>query len=121
MLAARRIPEGVRILDLAANQMSSERVSSLAACAELAPVRMLNLSGNHVGNAGATAIFTSPHLAGLKALDMSFSQVGDESLRALLDNSPLADGLNLLNLTGSPASAEMKQAVKERLGDRVRV
>jgi hypothetical protein len=40
---------------------------------------------------------------------------------ALLDNSPLADGLNLLNLTGSPASADTKQAVKDRMGNRVRV
>jgi uncharacterized protein (TIGR02996 family) len=121
MLAARRIPENVRILDLAANQLGSERVSALAACAELAPVRVLNLSGNHVGNTGGTALFTSPHLAELKVFDVSFCQVGDEALRTLLDNSPLADGLNRLNLTGSPASAEMKQAVKERMGERVRV
>jgi len=121
MLAARRIPASVRLLDLAANQLSSERVPVLAACAELAPVKVLNLSGNQLGNAGAAAIFTSPHLAGLKVLDLSYCQVGDEALRALLDDSPLAEGLNLLNLTGSPASAEMKQAVKDRMGDRVRL
>jgi len=82
---------------------------------------MLTMSSNNVGNVGGTAIFTSPHLAGLKVLDLSYCMVGDEALRALLENSPLADGLNLLTLTGSPASADMKQAVKDRMGDRVRL
>jgi uncharacterized protein (TIGR02996 family) len=121
MLAARRIPESVRSLDLAANQLSSERIQLLAGRAELANLKSLILAGNPLGNAGATTLFTSPHLAGLKVLDLSYCQVGDEALRALLDNSPLADGLNLLNLTGSPASAETKQAVKDRMGDRVRL
>jgi len=121
MLAARRVPESVRILDLAANRLSSERIPALAGRAELANLKVLNLSGNPIGNAGATALFTSPHLAGLKVLDLSYCQVGDEALRALLDQSPLADGLNLLSLTGSPASGDMKQAVKDRMGERVRV
>jgi hypothetical protein len=82
---------------------------------------VLTLSANPVGNAGAAALFTSPHLTGLKVLDLSYCQVGDEALRTLLENSPHADGLVLLDLTGSPASAEMKQLVKDRMGERVRV
>ena len=54
------------------------------------------------------------------AVTIGFSQVGDEGIEAILV-SPLADGLVLLNLTGSPASAEMKELLKARMGDRVRV
>jgi hypothetical protein len=44
--------------------------------------------------------------------------VGDDGFRAILD-SPLADGLVWFKADGSPASAEMKQAVREKFGDRV--
>jgi uncharacterized protein (TIGR02996 family) len=116
-----RLPPGVTSLNLRTSHMNSDRGIAFAARAGLAGLKVLNLASNPLGNAGATALFTSPHLAGLKVLDLSYCQVGDEALRALLDNSPLADGLNLLNLTGSPASGDMKQAVKDRMGERVRV
>ena len=44
----------------------------------------------------------------------------DEGIGALL-GSPLAETLVLLDLTGSPASPETKEALKARMGDRVRV
>ena len=118
---AERIPPGLTSLGLPMSRMNSERAAAFAARGGLAGLKCLELASNPVGNAGAAAIFTSPNLAGLKVLDLSYCQVGDEALRALLDDSPLAEGLNLLNLTGSPASAEMKQAVKDRMGDRVRL
>jgi hypothetical protein len=121
MLVAGRLPPSLRALDLSLSRLNSERAVLLTTAGTLASLRVLTLAANQLGNAGATALFTSPHLAGLKVLDLSHCQVGDEALRALLDDSPLADGLNLLNLTGSPASAEMKQAVKDRMGDRVRL
>ena len=45
---------------------------------------------------------------------------GDEGVLAILE-SPLADGLVLLDLTGSPASEETKELLVGRMGDRVRV
>src|SRR5262245_10995066 len=119
LIASPALPQLDR-LDLANNHLNAGRAAVLARAGGLVSLKVLTLSANPVGNAGA-ALFTSPHLTGLKVLDLSYCQVGDEALRTLLDNSPHADGLNFLNLTGSPASAEMKQAVKDRMGDRVRV
>jgi uncharacterized protein (TIGR02996 family) len=116
-----RLPPDLRVLDLASIRLNGERAVRLAGVAALGQLRALGLSRNPVGNAGAAALFTSPHLAGLKVLDLSYCQVGDDALRALLENSPLADGLNRLDLTGSPASGDMKQAVQDRMGDRVRL
>jgi uncharacterized protein (TIGR02996 family) len=115
------LPESLRVLDIAQSRINSDGAREFAGVKAASCLRMLTLASNHVGNAGGIALFTSPHLAGLKVLDLSYCQVGDEALRALLDDSPLADGLNLLNLTGSPASGDMKQAVKDRMGDRVRL
>ncbi|MBA4063484.1 MAG: hypothetical protein C0501_07180 [Isosphaera sp.] len=111
---------GLRVLDLSRNRLGADRVEPLAAPA-FSDLRVLRLWSNPLGNAGAAALFASPHLAGLKVLDVSYCLVGDDALRQLLDASPLADGLNRLDLTGSPASADMKQAVKDRMGDRVRL
>jgi uncharacterized protein (TIGR02996 family) len=118
---ARSLPAGLRSLDLAHSRLNAAAAAGLAAVGTTSGLRVLTLTSNGVGNAGAAALFTSPHLAGLKVLNLSYCQVGDDALRALLDASPLADGLNLLDLTGSPASADMKQAVKDRMGDRVRL
>ena len=68
----------------------------------------------------AEAIARSPHLAGLVVLDLGYAQVGDDGVLAILE-SPLADGLVFLNLSGSPASAETKELLKAKMGDRVRV
>jgi uncharacterized protein (TIGR02996 family) len=94
------------------------RVEQLAATPTFANLRVLKLAGNSLGNGGATAIATSPHLAGLRVLDLAYTQTGDDGFRAILD-SPLADGLVYFKANGSPASAEMKQAVREKFGDRV--
>ena len=118
---ADRIPIGLPILDITSARLNSGSTRVFADSPYLTDLRVLTMKSNNVGNGGATAIFTSPHLAGLKVLDLSYCMVGDEALRALLENSPLVDGLNLLTLTGSPASADMKQAVKDRMGDRVRL
>lgn len=114
-------PASLRILELPTSQLTSGGAREFVLRGVTTGLRVLKLTGNPIGNIGGTAVFTSPHFAGLKVLDLSYCMVGDEALRALLENSPLADGLNLLNLTGSPASADMKQAVKERMGDRVRL
>lgn len=83
-------------------------------------LRILNLSCNAIGNDGAVAIARSPHLVGLRVLDLSYSQVGDEGIEAILD-SPLAENLVLLDLRRSPASAEIKEVLKAKMGDRVRL
>jgi hypothetical protein len=121
LFAALSLSPRLQILNATSGYGNAEAVRDLAAQSHISCLRILKLTSNQLGNAGATAIFTSPHLAGLKVLDLSYCQVGDEALRALLDDSPLADGLNLLNLTGSPASGDTKQAVKDRMGERVRV
>jgi hypothetical protein len=112
---------GLRRLNWGNNSVSGVLAREFAACPETENLRVLDLSGNAVGNDGGAALFTSPHLAGLKVLGLSYCMIGDEALRALLDHSPLADGLAFLDLAGSPASAETKLAVKDRMGDRVRL
>ena len=102
------------------NNLTGPLLAELAACPEAANLRALDIASNAVGNTGATAVARSPHLAGLLVLNLSYCMVGDEGVQALLE-SPLADGLVLLDLSGSPASAETKELLKARMGDRVRV
>jgi uncharacterized protein (TIGR02996 family) len=125
-------PEGIRLfstspmlarlrrLGFASDHLNRALTAELAARAEVGNLRVLDLSSNWVGNDGATAIAHSPHFAGLLVLDLSYAQVGDEGVEAILE-SPLADGLVLLDLRGSPASGEMKDVLKTRMGDRVRL
>jgi uncharacterized protein (TIGR02996 family) len=124
-------PEGIRLfstsptlarlrrLGFASNHLNRALTVELANCHEVSNLRVLDLSSNWVGNDGAAAIARSPHFAGLLALDLSYAQVGDDGVEAILE-SPLADGLVLLDLRGSPASDEMKEVLKARMGDRVR-
>lgn len=121
LLLACSLPESLRVLDVSGSRITAAAAREFAAARGVSGLRMLTVSGNRLGNDGGAALFTSPHLAGLKVLAAQYCQVGDDALRALLDNSPLADGLNLLDLTGSPASGDMKEAVKDRMGDRVRI
>jgi uncharacterized protein (TIGR02996 family) len=117
-VASPLVPHLVR-LNLTRCNLNTDRTRLLATGA-FGSLRVLVLSGNQVGNGGASALASSPHLAGLRVLDLGYSQVGDEGIAAILE-SPLADGLVLLNLVGSPASAEMKDVLKARMGDCVRV
>jgi uncharacterized protein (TIGR02996 family) len=106
-------------LNLSRCNLNTERARLLAS-GRFTALRVLGLQGNAVGNAGATALARSPHFAGLLVLNLGYCMVGDDGLRAILD-SPLVDDLVLLDLTGSPASAEMKSALQARMGDRVRL
>jgi uncharacterized protein (TIGR02996 family) len=117
-LSSALIP-GLRRLALGQCNLNSARTKLLASGA-FANLRVLVLNGNPVGNDGAAAIARSPHLAGLLVLDLAYAQVGDEGILAILE-SPLADGLVFLNLSGSPASAETKELLKAKMGDRVLV
>jgi uncharacterized protein (TIGR02996 family) len=120
MLAAQPLPPNLVNLSLSTNRLSADRVTDLIEGAALANVRVLDLSGNAIGNAGAAALAASPHLGELRVLSLDHCTVGDDGIRAILD-SPLSERLVLLDLTGSPASAEMKQHVKDAMGDRVRI
>ncbi|AWM36596.1 hypothetical protein GobsT_55890 [Gemmata obscuriglobus] len=102
------------------NHVSSALAAELAACHEVSNLRVLDLAYNPIGNAGSAALFRSPHFAGLLYLNLSYCMVGDEGVRALLE-SPLLGTLVLLDLTGSPASAEVLERLKEKMGDRVRI
>jgi uncharacterized protein (TIGR02996 family) len=120
LLAATRALSGVTLLNLQGNYINAARAEALAESPLFANVRIVQLTSNLLGNAGAAALARSGQLHELRVLDLSYCQVGDDGVRAVLE-SPLADRLVLLNLTGSPASDEMKQTLKERMGDRVRV
>jgi uncharacterized protein (TIGR02996 family) len=117
---AAALPPTLRMLNVAGAALHSAGARALVEVLAAPDLRMLNLGSNGIGNDGAAAVFRSPQLAGLKVLDLSYCMVGDEALRVLLDESPLADSLDLLDLTLSSASGDMRQAVKDRMGDRVR-
>ncbi|MFM8275159.1 MAG: TIGR02996 domain-containing protein [Gemmata sp.] len=102
------------------NHLNAALLTELAGCPEVRNLKVLDLANNAVGSGGAAALVKSPHLAGLLVLNLSYCMVGDEGIGALL-GSPLAETLVLLDLTGSPASPETKEALKARMGDRVRV
>jgi len=118
LLSSALVP-GLRCLGMGHCSLNRDRTRLLAG-GRFENLRVLYLHSNAIGNDGATALARSPHLSGLLVLDLGFAQVGDEGIAAILE-SPLADGLVLLDLTGSPASAEMKEVLKVRMGDRVRV
>jgi uncharacterized protein (TIGR02996 family) len=119
-LAASPVLARLRRLAFRRNHASADHFAEFAACPGAAGLRALDLASNAIGNAGAAAVAGSPHLAGLRVLNLAYCMVGDEGIVALLE-SPLADSLVLLDLTGSPASAETKELLKARMGDRVRV
>ncbi|MBP3959684.1 TIGR02996 domain-containing protein [Gemmata sp. G18] len=102
------------------NGVTAALVAELATCHEVSTLRVLDLTSNAIGNTGVSTIARSPHFAGLLVLNLSYCMVGDEGILALLE-SPLAAGLVLLDLTGSPASAETKELLKAKMGDRVRL
>ena len=104
----------------ARNHVAAGHLVELAERSEVANLRALDLAGNAVGNVGTTALARSPHFANLLVLNLSNCMVGDEGATAILE-SPLAERLAFLDLTVSPMSADMKELVKARMGDRVRV
>lgn len=118
-LAASALAPQLRRLGLAHCNLNAERTALLAS-GPFDDLRDLALNINPVGNDGVIALAQSPHFAGLRVLDLGYTQVGDDGIRAILD-SPWADGLVFLNVVGSPASAETKEALKARMGDRVRL
>jgi len=120
LLAAAESLSGLTHLNLQGNHVNADRAGLLAESPTFAGLRVLLLAANPLGNAGAAALARPGCLPELRVLDLSFCQVGDDGVRAVLD-SPLADRLVLLNLAGSPASDETKQALRERMGDRVRL
>jgi uncharacterized protein (TIGR02996 family) len=115
------LPASLRVLDISGTMLHTAGTRALVEALATPELRLLDLAFNGTRDEGATAVFTSPQLAGLKLLDLAYCRVGDAALQVLLEKSPLADGLNLLDLTQSSASPGMKQAVKERMGDRVRL
>lgn len=122
MLAASPVLAGLEQLRLPRCRLEGiNAVRYLHDCPALAGLRVLDLSGNEIGEAAAILLFRSPWLAGLKVLNLSHCGVSDHPLRVLLDQSPLADGLNSLDLTGSAASDDLRRAVKNRMRDRVRI
>ncbi|VTU01082.1 Repeat-companion domain protein OS=Isosphaera pallida (strain ATCC 43644 / DSM 9630 / IS1B) GN=Isop_0392 PE=4 SV=1: LRR_6 [Gemmataceae bacterium] len=117
---AASLPPTLRVLSAAGTSLHSAGTRDLVEALVTSELKLLDLGSNGIGNEGAAAVFTSPRLAGLKVLNLKLCMVGDEALRVLLDSSPLADTLDLLDLTLSSASGDMRQAVKDRMGDRVR-
>ena len=110
---------GLRSLALGGNNLGPAAALALAD-APADNLRVLALPENRVGDRGAVALARSAHLPNLIELDLAEAHVGDAGVAALLD-SPLAGQLAFLNLSGSPLSDGVKELLKERMGDRVRV
>ncbi|MBY0456725.1 MAG: hypothetical protein K2V38_05275, partial [Gemmataceae bacterium] len=126
-------PEGLRALSTsltlsrlerlgyASNNISGQLLAELATCPEVSNLRVLDLSHNPLRDVGISALARSPHFAGLLVLNLSNCEVGDKGARALLE-SPLADTLVLLDLSGNRAIPVATQdALKAKMGDRVRL
>jgi uncharacterized protein (TIGR02996 family) len=107
-------------LNLANNELHATHIQPLTESPAVSNLKVLILRGNPLGDAGATTLASSPYFGELKVLDLSYCLVGDGGFAALMD-SFFADGLVFLNLAGSPASPASKSAIKERMGNRVRV
>jgi uncharacterized protein (TIGR02996 family) len=120
LFAGRGLRVGLERLGATGSGLNADRARVLSESPAAAGLRVLRLDGNGIGNAGAAALAASPHLTELRVLGLDHCMVGDDGIRAILD-SPLAERLGLLDLTGSPASAEMKQHVKDAMGDRARI
>jgi uncharacterized protein (TIGR02996 family) len=114
------LPASLRVLNLSATQLHTTGTRAFVEALTTSELRFLDLSHNGIDDDNARALFTSPRLAGLKMLALRFSySVGDGAVQVLLEKSPLADGLNRLAIDCN-ASAEMKKALKKRMGERVR-
>ena len=118
LVGASSFPE-LRSLALGGNNLGPAAALALAD-APADNLRVLALPENRVGDRGAVALARSAHLPNLIELDLAEAHVGDAGVTAILD-SPLAEQLVFLNLSGSPMSDGMKELLKARMGDRVRV
>ena len=118
LVGAGFFPE-LRNLALGGNNLGPNAALAVAA-GPADNLRVLALPENRVGDRGAVALARSTHLPNLIELDLAEAHVGDAGAKALLE-SPLAEQLVFLNLSGSPMSDGMKELLKERMGDRVRV
>lgn len=118
LVGASSFPE-LRSLALGGNNLGPNAALALAG-APAENLRVLDLRENRVGDRGAVALARSAHLPNLIELDLAEAHVGDAGVTAILD-SPLAEQLVFLNLSGSPMSDGMKELLKARMGDRVRV
>jgi uncharacterized protein (TIGR02996 family) len=107
-------------LNLASNELRATHIQPLTESTAVSNLKVLILRDNPLGDDGAVALASSPYFGELKVLDLSYCSVSDGGFAALMD-SPFADGLVFLNLAGSPASPASKQAIKERMGNSVRV
>jgi uncharacterized protein (TIGR02996 family) len=132
-------------LSLGVNHLGNEGVTSLANSPILASLQHLDLHGNQISTPAALALARSPHLGALRSLDLRQNRLSDRSIdaiiagsfpnlrgldlemndlgehaaRALLD-APWLDQLVRLNLGRGRYRPETIDALRDRLGDRVR-
>jgi Ran GTPase-activating protein (RanGAP) involved in mRNA processing and transport len=79
---------GLTKLDLSANQIENDVMSSLLQALQPFPLVSLNMSNNTLGSEGASAlaahIKANPHFP-LQSLDLSFNGIGDDGAHAIIE------------------------------------
>jgi uncharacterized protein (TIGR02996 family) len=114
---------GLRWLDLRYNRIGPVAARLLAGSPNLKHLTTLDLRNNPLGDKGARALAESPHLRDLVKVDLAGCEIGDAGVRALLGWPALANVVRL-DLYDNPIrddlfSKSMKQALRQRFGNRV--
>jgi uncharacterized protein (TIGR02996 family) len=108
----------LRWLDLRNNSLEAAAVHVLAEAGNLNRLAVLELRNNPLRDEGVCELADSPFLTSLVKLDLAGCQIGDRGGRALLAWPALADVV-YLDLGRNALGASMKQALRERFGNRV--
>jgi uncharacterized protein (TIGR02996 family) len=109
---------GLRLLDLSACGLTTRGVGVLAGSALLGRVPEIDLSDNQVGPGAVEALAAAPAVASVRVLSLRNNPIGDAGGKALAA-SPHLDGLQRLDLGEVALGEKVKEALRERFGDRV--
>ena len=113
-----KLLDGVRVLELGGNTLTTPAVKALAASPKLAEVRHLTLAFSKIGKDGFAALGASPHLKHLTRLDVNV--FADENGRAKVEdtgaflNHGEAPRLRRLDLGGQPVGVSGAKALATR-------
>jgi uncharacterized protein (TIGR02996 family) len=117
-LAASPYLTDLRWLDLRNNALDAAAARVLAGAEKLNRLAILELRNNPLGDEGVCALTASRYLTSLVKLDLAGCKIGDRGGCALLGWPALADVV-CLDLGRNAFGASVKQALRERFGNRV--
>ena len=110
--ACQNLMHGLRSLSLISYvRLSEADMHALAHCEQLATLEHLSLIDCQVDDQRATLLASSPYISKLQTLELPLNPIGSSGLNKLT-SSKLIDGVRMLDLVGSRASA----SVLKRLG-----